>query len=153
MRRTDPKHQESCRCRQQLENKNDLESKNISTLAMEVRVSCRVAGTPGAAGTDPVIGACPTASLRQGRLLEGFQPPGTHRVERSADASTQVSSLGMPLVNELFIGLDDKNRFKASRPRNNSTFANYVTNPVLQAVLMAVESSLSFLLGRGIRWC
>lgn len=58
----------------------------------------------------------------------------------------------MPLLNELFIGLDDKNRFKASRPRNNSTFANYVTHPVLQAVLRAVESSLSFLLGRGIRW-
>ena len=111
---------------------------------MEVRDSCRVAGTPGAAGTDPVISACPTANLRQGRLLDGFQPPGTHLVERSADAATQVSSLGMPLVNELFIGLDDKNRSNSSRPRNNSTFANYVTNPVLQAVLMAVESSLSF---------
>ena len=118
-------------------NNNDLEGKNVSTLAMEVPIACLVAGTPGAAGTDPVISAYTTASLRQGRLLDGFSPTGINRVERSGGAWTQVSRLGMPLVNEVIIGLDDKDKFNASRPRNDGTFADYVTNPVLPAVLQS----------------
>ena len=118
-------------------NNNDLEAKNVSTLAMEVPIACLVAGTPGAAGTDPVISAYTTASLRQGRLLDGFSPTGINRVERSGGAWTQVSRVGMPLVNEVIIGLDDKDRFNASRPRNDGAFADYVTNPVLPAVLQS----------------
>jgi hypothetical protein len=41
----------------------------------------------------------------------------------------------MPLVNEVVIGWTAKDKFNASRPRNDSTFADYVTNPVLLAVL------------------
>ena len=118
-------------------NNNDLEGKNVSTLAMEVPIACLTMGTPGAPGTDPVISAYTTASLRQGRLLDGFPPTGTNRVERSGGAWTQVSRLGMPLVNEVIIGLDDKDKFNASRPRNDGTFADYVTNPVLPAVLQS----------------
>ena len=118
-------------------NNNDLEAKNVSTLAMEVPIACLVAGTPGAAGTDPVISAYTTASLRQGRLLDGYSPTGINRVDRSGGAWTQVSRVGMPLVNEVIIGLDDKDRFNASRPRNDGAFADYVTNPVLPAVLQS----------------
>ena len=77
-------------------NNNDLEGKNVSTLAMEVPIACLTMGTPGAPGTDPVISAYTTASLRQGRLLDGFPPTGINRVERSGGAWTQVSRLGMP---------------------------------------------------------
>ena len=41
----------------------------------------------------------------------------------------------MPLVNEVVIGLPDKDRFSASEPRNDGQFATYVTNPTLPALL------------------
>ena len=42
----------------------------------------------------------------------------------------------MPLVNEVVIGLDDKDRFNASRPKDDAAkFADYVTNPVLPALI------------------
>jgi hypothetical protein len=41
----------------------------------------------------------------------------------------------MPLVNELVIGLPDKDRFSASEPKFDGQFATYVTNPTLPALL------------------
>lgn len=35
----------------------------------------------------------------------------------------------MPLVNELVIGLKDKDKFNASSPRNDAQFLTYVTSP------------------------
>ena len=47
----------------------------------------------------------------------------------------QVSRLGMPLVNEVVIGLPDKNRFNGSEPKEDGQFADYVTNPSLPELL------------------
>ena len=111
-------------------NNNDLEAKNVSTLAMEVPIACLTKGT------EPVIGAYTTASLRQGRVLDGSPKSGQNKVERSGGAWTQVSRLGMPLVNELIIGTVDKDKFNASKPKDDtSNFADYVTNPVLPALI------------------
>ena len=123
-------------------NNNDLEGKNVSTLAMEVPIACLVAGTVGAPTTDPVISAYTTASLRQGRLLDGFPATGRNKVERSGGAWTQVSRVGMPLVNEVIIGLDDKDKFNAARPKNDAAnFADYVTNPVLPTLIESLFPS------------
>ena len=114
-------------------NNNDLEGKNVSTLAMELPISCLTAGT------DPVIGAFTTASLRQGRLLNGSPGTGLGKATRNGGAWTQVSRLGMPLVNELIIGIDDKDKFNASKPANDAAnFADYVTNPVLPALIQTL---------------
>ena len=51
---------------------------------------------------------------------------------------TQVSRLGMPLVNEVIIGLPDKNKFNASQPSGDAQFINYVTNPSLPVLLNAL---------------
>ncbi|MDP3824798.1 MAG: DUF4331 domain-containing protein [Burkholderiales bacterium] len=111
-------------------NNNDLESKNVSTLAMEVPIACLTAGA------EPVIGAYTTASLRQGRLLDGSPATGLNKATRSGGAWTQVSRVGMPLVNELIIGIDDKDKFNASKPKSDpANFADYVTNPVLPALI------------------
>ena len=111
-------------------NNNDLEGKNISTLAMELPISCVT--TAG----EPVIGAFTTASLRQGRLINGSPKTGLNRVTLEGGAWTQVSRVGMPLVNEVVIGLEDKDRFNASRPKDDPVnFADYVTNPVLPALI------------------
>ena len=114
-------------------NNNDLEAKSVSTLAMELPISCLTAGN------DPVIAAYTTASLRQGRLLDGSPATGLGKVTRSGGAWTQVSRLGMPLVNELVIGIDDKDKFNASKPKDDAAnFSDYVTNPVLPALIQSL---------------
>ena len=117
-------------------NNNDLEAKNVSTLAMELPIACLTAGT------EPVIGVYTTASLRQGRLLDGAPVTGLNKSSRHGGAWTQVSRLGMPLVNELIIGIDDKDKFNASKPKDDgANFADYVTNPVLPALIESLFPS------------
>ncbi|MEO7337372.1 MAG: DUF4331 domain-containing protein [Caldimonas sp.] len=109
----------------------DLANKNVTTLAIEVAKSCLTA----AGSTDPVIGGWTTASLRQGQLLNGSPKSGSDNGKVVGGAWTQVSRLGMPLVNEVVIGLPDKDRFNASKPQDDAQFASYVTNPTLPALL------------------
>jgi len=119
-------------------NPNDLEKKNISTIALEVPITCLTSGT------DPVIGAYTTASLRQGRLINGGPASGLNKASLNSGAWTQVSRLGMPLVNEVVIGLDDKDKFNASKPHPTSgdgQFADYVTNPTLPALIQTLFPS------------
>ncbi len=91
-------------------NENVLADKNVTSLAVEVPIACLTSGS------DPVIGAWTTASER----MSGEDDPEEWR---------QVSRLGHPLVNELVIGLKDKNKFNASEPRQDARFGTYVTNP------------------------
>ncbi len=110
---------------------NTIGDKNVTSLALEVHRSCLKSGPAG----DDVIGAWTTASLRQARLLDPTPAAGHQRTERAGGAWVQVSRLGMPLVNEVVIGLKDKDRFNASQPRGDAQFADYVTNPTLPALL------------------
>jgi hypothetical protein len=107
---------------------NTIGDKNVTTLALEVHKGCLTRG-------DDVIGGWTTASLRQARLLDGTPGAGLQTSERTGGAWVQVSRLGMPLVNEVVIGLKDKDRFNASRPADDGQFADYVTNPTLPALL------------------
>jgi hypothetical protein len=47
----------------------------------------------------------------------------------------QVSRLSNPLVNELVIGLKDKDLFNSAEPTQDGALAGYVTNPSLPALL------------------
>jgi hypothetical protein len=107
---------------------NTIADKNVTTLSLEVHKSCLTAG-------DDVIGGWTTASLRQARLLDGKPASGHQTSEKTGGAWVQVSRLGMPLVNEVVIGLKDKDRFNAAKPAGDSQFADYVTNPTLPALL------------------
>jgi hypothetical protein len=109
---------------------NVLANKNITTLALEVPTACLKGSGNG------VIGAWTTASTRQVRIVNEnatFVKP-----EVNGGAWTQVSRLGMPLVNELVIGIPDKDHFNSSEPKDDAQFANYVTNPSLPALLNAL---------------
>jgi Domain of unknown function (DUF4331) len=108
---------------------NTIDDANVTTLALEVHKSCLVS-----AGDD-VIGGWTTASLRQARLLNGAPASGHQASEKPGGAWVQVSRLGMPLVNEVVIGLKDKDKFNASKPSGDGQFADYVTNPTLPALL------------------
>ena len=108
---------------------NTIGDKNVTTLALEVHKSCLTAGN------EPVIGGWTTASLRQARLLNPTPPSGHQASEKPGGAWVQVSRLGMPLVNEVVIGLKDKDKFNASSPKGDGQFIDYVTNPTLPALL------------------
>lgn len=108
---------------------NTIDDANVTTLALEVHKSCLTQGS------DPVIGGWTTASLRQGRLLDPTPRSGHHTSDFNAGAWVQVSRLGMPLVNEVVIGLKDKDRFNGAKPVNDGQFADYVTNPTLPKLL------------------
>ncbi|MEW5880582.1 MAG: DUF4331 domain-containing protein [Pseudomonadota bacterium] len=108
---------------------NTIDDANITTLALEVHRSCLVKGD------DPVIGGWTTASLRQVRLLDGTPKSGHQTSSKDGGPWVQVSRLAMPLVNEVVIGLPDKDRFNASKPKDDAQFANYVTNPTFPALL------------------
>jgi hypothetical protein len=110
-------------------NKNDLEKKNVSTIAIEIPIAC------ACSGTEKTIGAYTTASLRQGTLLDGTPATGLGKVDRVGGPWTQVSRLGMPLVNEVVVGLDTKDRFNSSKPKDDAQFADFVTNPTLPALV------------------
>ncbi|NHZ78712.1 DUF4331 domain-containing protein [Massilia sp. CCM 8695] len=116
--------------------KDDLADKNVTTLSMEVPTSCLVSATAG----DPVIGGWTTASLRQGRLINPT-PKSNTDVSKEGGAWVQVSRLGMPLVNEVVIGLKDKDRFNHSKPSADGQFADYVTNPTLPALVEILYGS------------
>ncbi len=108
---------------------NTIGDKNVTTLALEIHKSCLTQGN------EAVIGAWTTASLRQNRLLNPAPPKGHQSSENLGGNWVQVSRLGMPLVNEVVIGLPDKDKFNASMPRNDGQFATYVTNPTLPKLL------------------
>ena len=107
---------------------NTIGDKNVTTLALEVHKSCLV-------NADDVIGGWTTASLRQARLLNPMPPSGHQTAEKPGGAWVQVSRLGMPLVNEVVIGLKDKDRFNSSSPKGDGQFIDYVTHPTLPALL------------------
>ena len=105
---------------------NTLSFKNVTSLALEVPIRCLT--NP----KDPVIGAWTTASLRTSTDGEHWE---------------QVSRLGMPLVNELVIGLPDKDKFNGSQPIHDTQFLHYVTNPSLPVLLNDLFGSAAMIPG------
>ena len=103
---------------------------NVTSLALEVPIDCLTGDGNG------VIGAWTTASLPQARLLD--PSPTFDGTAESGGALVQVSRLSAPLVNELVIGLKDKNLFNAAEPTQDAALAVYVTNPTLPALIDAL---------------
>lgn len=93
--------------------RNIVADDNVTSIAIELPIAC-------VTGTSPIIGAW-TAS---------YLP--TFGIQR------QVSRLSAPLVNEVVIGLPDKDKFNASQPRDDAQFATYVTNPTLPELIQAL---------------
>jgi Domain of unknown function (DUF4331) len=125
---------------------NSLAGFNVTSLALEIPASCLTNGP------DPVIGGYTTASLRQASVLNPV-PQSAKSVasvgpvtsptgpELAGGSWTQVSRLGMPLVNELVIGLPDKDRWNTTTPVQDAEFADYVTNPSLPILVQALFGS------------
>ena len=96
--------------------RDSLADKNVTSMILELPKSCLT-------NNSPVIAAWTTASQFQSNNL------------------VQVSRLGQPLVNEVVIGLKDKDTFNASQPKDDAQFANYMTNPTLPALIQLLFGS------------
>ena len=116
-----------------------LKGLNTHTVALQVPKSLLTHN--GSAGTDPanpnsIIGVYSTTLRRRLRVDDDHaidKRPAEDRHEGDREDEQQewvrVSRLGMPLVNEVIIPLDKKDRFNASDPENDQQFASFVLDP------------------------
>src|SRR5882757_3265751 len=125
---------------------NTLAGLNVTSLELEIPTACLTSGS------EAVVGGWTTASIRQAAIQnpapqsdKSVASVGPVTKPTGADlrggAWVQVSRLGAPLVNELVIGLPDKDRFNAARPKDDGQFADYVTNPSLPILLQTLFGS------------
>src|SRR6201996_6178521 len=108
---------------------NTLSHKNVTTIALELPISCLTQGK------DPVIGAWTTASIPSAHVSGDNLGTEGNWVGPDGRALTQVSRVANPLVNEVIIGLPDKDKFNSSKPADDAQFLKYVTNPSLPVLL------------------
>ena len=108
---------------------------NVQSLVLEVPMSevTSDGSTPqSATSSNAVVGIWTTSSRQSTTVLN---------TDGSADYSgawVQVSRLGQPLVNEVVIPVGLKDRFNASKPSDDTQFANLVANPEFPQVLNAL---------------
>ncbi|MDG4865568.1 DUF4331 domain-containing protein, partial [Streptomyces sp. T-3] len=80
----------------------------------------------------------PTAQIRQSAKQPVVSVWSTTQRKSASGKWTQVSRLGMPLVNEVVVPMKDKDRFNASSPWNDADFLPYVTKPELPRLIEAI---------------
>ena len=92
---------------------DSLADANVTSLILEVPIACLTEGK----GT--IIGGWTTASVPATRTRERDAAAAASTPTAQTGSLVQVSRLGMPLVNEVVIGLKDKNKFNASEPKDD----------------------------------
>lgn len=102
--------------------------KNVTSLALELPITCLTGSGNG------VIGVWSTASLPQAKP-SGTKPKTRSAAARYSESYKQVSRLGMPLVNEVVIGMPQKDLFNSAKPTQDVALLSYVTNPTMPALL------------------
>lgn len=111
---------------------DSLAKSNVLSIVVEVPIAEIM---PDAA--KPSFGVWATTSRPQGtvRGLKGKNPT-------NGGGYVQISRLGNPLVNEVVIGVKDKDKFNATEPKDDVTnFAGYVVKPQLAYLLNALYGS------------
>ncbi|TKD07417.1 DUF4331 domain-containing protein [Polyangium fumosum] len=102
---------------------------NVHTIALEIPLAVANGGAavvPGTANDNQTIGVWASASRRKTRIL---------RKKESADGFgpwVPVSRLGLPLINEAVIGIQDKDKYNRTHPKDDvANFGAYILNPVI----------------------
>jgi len=109
---------------------NTLEGYNVNSIALQLPKS--VLALNGNATRNPVIGVWSTTSRPKYKIY------GSSGMQRNVGDLVQVSRLGMPLVNEVVIPVGKKDRFNASKPRDDAQFLQFVTNPEVPRLIQAL---------------
>ena len=95
---------------------------NVHSIALQVPISSIMASG------HPTVGIFASTQRRNNvNVLTGSGTGSWRQIER----------LGMPLTNEVLIGLNDKDHWNQVKPVADAQFKNYLLNPVLAAVLGA----------------
>ena len=110
---------------------NGLQAQNVHTIALQVPIRdlTRDGSTPKNV-LDPksVIGVYASASRQQSRMISGGETlwHGPYR---------QVSRLGNPLFNEVIVPMAEKDKWNSRAPKDDKTYAGFVTKPELGGLL------------------
>jgi hypothetical protein len=106
---------------------DNVKGYNVHTIALEIPldVANGKAVTPGASNAQ-TVGVWASASRRKSSIL---RKNGKHDI---FGPWMQVSRLGLPLINEAVIGLQDKDDFNRTEPKDDATnYGAYFLNPVI----------------------
>jgi hypothetical protein len=113
---------------------NSTAAVNVHSLALQVPIQQLTAGGTKPTSTtasNAVIGVWTTASRQKVTVAEGARGENT-----ASGPFVQVSRLGNPLVNELLIGIGDKDYWNSALPiADGTTFFKYFANPLLGDLL------------------
>jgi hypothetical protein len=109
---------------------NSLASTNVHSIALQLPISELT--KDGVVPTDykaanSTIGVWTTASRQKTKI---YGNPSTH-----AGPWHQVSRLGNPLINEVIIPMDEKDKWNSLPPKDDSHFGGYYDHPGLAALL------------------
>jgi hypothetical protein len=117
---------------------NGLKGFNMHSIAIQVPINqlTRDGSTP-TDYKDPkaVLGIWTSASREKVRFESSSKGAGHFDEENQSGPFTQVSRLGMPLVNEVLIPLGRKDMWNVSDPSHDSQFLQYYQDPELQNLL------------------
>lgn len=120
---------------------DSLAKSNVLSIIFEVPITEII---PDA--TKPFFGVWATTSRPQGQVRK---LAGQDSV--LGGGYVQVARLGNPLVNEVVIGVKDKDKFNATQPKDDVTnFAGYVVKPQLAFLLNALYGSKGTTVAGGI---
>ena len=97
---------------------------NVHSIAIQVPISSVTRSG------HPTIGIWTTASRQRVTLWDADRGENVN-----SGPFRQVSRLGNPLINEVVIGMGDKDRWNSLPPADDKQFAHYVTQPGLAALL------------------
>jgi hypothetical protein len=112
---------------------NNTATVNVHSIAMQIPIDFLTFDrSEPTSVTDPhaVIGVWTTASRQAATVLGG-----PHEATLQTGPWTQVSRLGNPLINEVIIGIGQKDFWNAQTPDDDTQFKTYYTTPVLGALL------------------
>lgn len=112
---------------------------NVHTIAIQVPITDLTRdGAMPSGPTDPkaVIGVYASASRQTSRI---FTPDGG---ETQTGPFVQLSRLGNPLINEVLIGMGQKDRWNRQSPAGDEQFLQRYTNPEPAALINALYPSL-----------
>lgn len=108
--------------------RDDVAGYNVHTIALQVPVNVAngAAVVTGAPNDNQTIGVWASASRRKVTILRKKEPAD------SFGPWVQISRLGLPLINEAVIGLQDKDKYNRTKPKDDlKNFGAYFLNPIL----------------------
>jgi hypothetical protein len=110
---------------------------NVHSIALEVPASWLTEDEQGPGDSEsPVLGAYASTSRRNTTVLRDEDSEGERR--QSSGDWVQVQRLANPLVNEVIIGTEDKDRWNSLDPSRERRFLKYYREPRLVAALEVV---------------